>query len=1053
MTFFKKYFLPIICLIVFKAKSTSEIIFKENKGQWPSFVLFGAEFSQTQFYLNKNGFNYCLFNNKDLEKAHASHNSKNGNSNTIVRGHNYFVEIPGADFTRIKKHDVLPEYYNYFIGNNKSKWASNVKASKGLLFNNVFYNTDIVLYSEGNNLKYDFVLRPGSNPGKIVMDYKFTDGVHIEKNTILIKTSVGDVIEQAPIAWQIINNKKVFISCKYILKEKNRVAFIFPQGYDKNYELIIDPAVIVCSYSGSSVWANSNCATYDNLGNIYNAGTSWMTGYPNTQGAFQLNWKKGADLVLSKYNSTGSQKIFSTYIGGSEDENINSLMVKNNEITLMGYTGSKDFPVSSNAYDTILSFNHQSFTPDIFISKMDISGSVLLYSTFIGGASSENFSFANENTTTMGDFDVDSDGNVYVISITKSLNFPVTPGAISNTLKGGQDVCVFKLKYDLSILLWSTLLGGSFTETAQAIKCDGSGGVYCFGTTNSKDFPVTAGAYSTSRSGQDDFYVSHINNSGTGLIASTYLGTTNADQAKMMTIDQNNNIYVCGYILSSGILVPSSGSYFNNDGVNCIYKMNKDLNTVIYKTKIGFNQKRLQFSAFKVDSCQNIYISGFGTNSFPVTPNKIASYGGGLSDCYVAVLKNNCSSLAFASFIGINGYGHQDGSKSHFSDKGVLYQSICIDKTIPVTSNAYNPNRPHADSKYYNDAFFKMDLHTFALATTSFGSELLGCNPFSINFNASVNTGEVLWNFGDGSPLSTSLFNEHIYGKDSIYQVVLIVKDTNTCNQIDSIRTKVTVVSIPTLSIFPDAKSFCLPAAIEFSVSSPVDVANYTWMINGIKINSSESNKYTQLLNKEGSYTLTCTGNNYGCMDSVKTIFNTYPKPVADFVYSPNEPKEYDTQIYFTDASVGKNITEWKWYFNGSTKHTSSLRNPVFDYLNIGKNNCVLVVSNSYGCSDTVSKIITIADEFVVYVPNAFTPNGDGLNDTFSVKGTGIKSFDIEIYDRLGHKVFQSKDINNCWDGKNKSSLTEDSEYTWKLIVSDFNNKYYTRAGNVMVVK
>lgn len=840
----KLYFLLIFLSVFIAQAGTPSIIFKENKGQWPNKVLFGTEFLNTKFYVNRTGFNYCVYSAEDLLKSKGNHRSSNDllrpfgtpppKEEEIIHGHNFIVNFLGADFSSAKKNEVQKEYFNYFLGNDKSKWASEVKAYKNVSFNEIYKGVGLNLYSDGLNLKYDLIVKPNTNIDIIKLNYEDVDGIMIKNNEVVVKTSVGEIIEKSPVAYQIINGKRVEVKCNYVLLDENTIGFSLPNSYNKNYELIIDPVVVVCSYSGSTIDCDNYACTGDAKGNIYDAGIS-SPGYPTTTGAFQMVCKDAyRDIVISKYDSLGTARSFSTYLGGDSLEFPLEILVKNNEITIMGITLSKDYPITIGAFDTLQRGNY-----DLVFSKLNMNGTSLLASTYMGGNGNEGFNtFATGWDNMTGEFVCDTAGNVYAITGTNSANFPTTVGALSSIKKGTIDAAVFKLDKTFKKLLFSTFLGGALSESGRSIRLDGTGGVYCFGSTNSPNFPTKPGCISSTRNGVIDFYVSHINSTGSALIASTFLGTATDDYAVLMDIDQNNDIYLCGNFSNPSLLIPTPGAYGNVNGYNCIYKVNSSLSNVIYKTKFGnlvaMTPQYLNFTAFNVDSCQNIYVSGFGANSFPTTPNEFQTYGGGNTDMWIALFNPNCSSLAFASFFGgpmntVSVSEHVDaGSLSRFDDRGYLYQAICTAGGLPTTPGALAPNFVNTTTMttIFNDAFLKVDFRTFVNAGSAYGPNLTACPPFTANLFSNTNTGTAIWDFGDGSPFDTIANTTHQYNNYGIYNIVLMVTDTNTCNRTDSVKTKLSVIPPTAFDLGPD-KSICLNSTL--LIKSNVSAVTYTW--------------------------------------------------------------------------------------------------------------------------------------------------------------------------------------------------------------------------------
>jgi hypothetical protein len=873
-------FIFILLSFLSKAGNPPAIIFKENKGQWPEKVLFGTEIYNTKFYVNKNSFNYCVYKPEEYIKMFGRLRSEE--KPPAVHGHNYEVTFVGADLTKSTKTQEQAEYYNYFLGKDRSKWASNVKAFGNVLFTEIYKGVDLKLYSNSVNLKYDFIARPNADVNSIKLNFNYTDGIEIINDELIIKTSVGNTTEKSPFAYQIIDGIKKQVKCKYTLLDKNTIGFVFPEGYNKNYELVIDPVVVVCSYSGATNYAFGDCCTYDANGNIY-VGAEADVGYPTTPGAFQLNNQTIStagwgyiDIVVSVYNNNGTAKIFSTYLGGDYFEYASDITVMNNEITILGMTGSDNYPCIATAFDTTFNSVVGTGDYDIVISKLNMTGTALLASTYVGGTKSEIINNFNVSSIwwgwVSGEIECDNSGNVYVIGATNSTDFPVTVGVISNTLKGTTDAYVFKIDNTLSNLLWSTYLGGSLNESGTSIKLDGSGGVYCYGSSSSSNFPTTAGAYNTIKNGTStsaDLYISHINSNGTALLASTFLGTDKEDYAGLMNFDKNNNVYLTANLNSTSSFTPSPGTYSNPNGYNCIYKLNSSLSGLGFKTKFGFPpppvspgpSPNLSWSAIKIDSCENIYIGGYATNILPTTTNALQPYGGGPTDMYIAQFKQNCSSLAFASFFGgaatyavsSNPPGETTGL-TDFDNRGYYYAAIGINGGLPTTPGAYATVWIDSSANFgCNDAFVKIDLQTRINATSSYGGNIIGCPPFTTHFVSTTNTGTSYWNLGDGTTTNLDTIT-HTYPNLGTYNVLLVVTDTNTCNRTDSIKSILNVINPTTFDLGDDVPTcFNTPVLLKSNVTA----VTYSW-------NTGQTTP--DIYAEPGTYTLTI--NNGGCNTS-----------------------------------------------------------------------------------------------------------------------------------------------------------------------------------------
>jgi gliding motility-associated-like protein len=266
----------------------------------------------------------------------------------------------------------------------------------------------------------------------------------------------------------------------------------------------------------------------------------------------------------------------------------------------------------------------------------------------------------------------------------------------------------------------------------------------------------------------------------------------------------------------------------------------------------------------------------------------------------------------------------------------------------------------------------------------------------------------------------------------------------------------IAVNPLPNVSASTSSQKGCVPLCIDLKSSTTSNVVNYNWSINNAGVGT--ASLMNTCFSVSGSYTigLTVTDNN-GCMNSANPInIITSPQPVADFNYDPIKPLEAVDLVSFTDATYQGNIVSWNWYFMNSAQYTSTQQNPTFTYPDAGSYVIALVVKNDKGCSDTILKSIEVGEDFGIFVPNSFTPNGDGLNDIFYGKGYGIKKMEMQIFDRWGEKVFTSTDLNEAWDGTvlNKGiKQAPEGTYTWRIKLTNVFGKSKELTGHVTLIK
>jgi gliding motility-associated-like protein len=195
-----------------------------------------------------------------------------------------------------------------------------------------------------------------------------------------------------------------------------------------------------------------------------------------------------------------------------------------------------------------------------------------------------------------------------------------------------------------------------------------------------------------------------------------------------------------------------------------------------------------------------------------------------------------------------------------------------------------------------------------------------------------------------------------------------------------------------------------------------------------------------------------------GCTGTVVPVtVDIYPQPVADFNHAPIKPiVNQDPFVTFTDASYGATIVSWNWYFMNTAQYTSVEQNPTYSYTEPGTYPVVLVVKSDKGCTDTLVRPLVVGEDFGIYVPNAFTPNEDGINDVFQPKGFGVVEYELNIYDRWGEKVFSTKIFEEGWNGSflgRGSGICEEGVYTWLINCTSVFGKSHELKGHVTLMK
>ncbi len=842
--------------------SDSDFLFIENKGQNPINVEAKVNLPGGSLFIEKGVFTYHFF---DQQKLADFHNLRKIERN--MKTHAFKVKFKNAnkDMQIILKEKAR-FFENYFIGNDRNKWAEKVCHYKTLYQKNLYEGVDLKMYVMEKDLKYDLIVQPNTNPKKIKLSYKGVDNIFLKNGNCYVQTSVNTIIEKKPFAYQIIKGKKKEIACNYKLKGKI-LSFEFPSGYDNKKNLIIDPTLIFSTYSGSIANNFGYTATYDNYGFLYAGSTAFGLGYPTTFGAYQINFaggtvNGGTDLAITKYDTSGMIAIYSTYLGGSKDELPHSMIINSaNELFLFGTSGSDDYPTTTNAYQT--TFNGgPSFLPsgigisypdgcDLIVSCLSSNGGNLLASTFIGGSENDGINIANKlkfnyADEVRGEIDIDKNNNIYIATCSRSADFPIVGNVFQSTLDSLQEGVIIKMDNQLENIIWSSFIGGRGVDAIYSLALDDGDNIYVTGGTTSDNFPTSSNALHSNYldSLHADAFVSYISKDGAQIISSTYFGSSEYDQAYFVELDRAENVYLFGQTKATDNTFIHQANYNVSGGGEFISKLSKNLDILLQSTVVGANTGNPNISptAFLVDVCNKIYIAGWGSSigvgnagttfNLPTTTNAFQNTTDG-NDFYLMVLDGNMNNLIYATYFGGNqATEHVDGGTSRFDKKGIVYQCVCAGcgghSDFPTTSGALSATNNAASGSQCNSAVFKFDFD-FPMTIADFSAPWVSCDT-TISFQ-NLSTGRsnttYQWFFGEGNN-STQENPTHSYSQNGIYDVMLIASDPTSCNISDTIIKKIYILSNSSRTI--DTVDICKNEQIQIGLLPVNDPSvSYFW--------------------------------------------------------------------------------------------------------------------------------------------------------------------------------------------------------------------------------
>lgn len=995
--------------------TAQDLYFVPNQGQWQESFVYKVNHPNATIYIESFGMTVVVGDEENAAKIHQ-YKEQIIEEPSQLNYHAYQIKWIGSQISENwETKSPLPFHHNYFLGNDVSRWQSEVKLYQEVIQKSLYKGVDLVYKFEEGNLKYDLIVQPGEKTDNIRFGIHGVDDINIKRGHLMIETSVGEIVEKAPYAYQMIRGQLKKVAAKFELNEDKSISYSFPKGYNKSYPLIIDPEIIFASMTGSTAdnWGFS--ATYDEQGHLYAGGIANDNGYPTSLGAYQLTYGGGdptstmpCDITISKFSPNGTSLVYSTYLGGDGDEMPHSLIVDNQgHLIVAGKSNSTDYPVTSNAFQSQKTSGY-----DIVLTKFNAAGSQLLASSYLGGNSDDgvnvSISYYGDQSTLKYNYGdgfrsevlVDQQNNIYLAGSTKSSNFPITANAAKSTLGGSQDGVFVKMNPQLSQMIYSTYIGGSNTDAAYVIALNQAQNlVYVAGGTTSSDFHSTTmtGLNTQYLGGISDGFVLKFQNQGSyNLVEGTFIGTSAYDQVYGIEVDLNDQVYVMGQ--TTGAFPVSTGVYNNPNSTQFVMKMPPNLNQVTYSTVFGSGaavKPNISPVAFLVDTCENVYISGWAspsispgttTANMPITANAFQSTTDN-ADFYFIVFSKNAENLLLGSYFGANGkMEHVDGGTSRFDRKGVVYQSMCAScgsgNNFPATPGAYASVKGHSNC---NLGVVKIAFNLGSVEAEAVASPFAtGCAPLEVQFeNLSSNATEYFWDFDDGNS-STAFEPIHTFTQPGTYQVQLIAHNPNACKEYDTTTIQIIVDDNAFEGDFEtELFDLCtnpyvvidLDAVIPTGINSSEVVFSWDFGDGSFHTGMNPPNHYYP---NPGNYTITLTMEHDDVCNSpfiISKDIEMYPFNVEAAFSFPN-PVCKGTLVNFENLSQNGNDYTWKSppLFENNDFNTS------YTFNEVGTYSITLVAENEESCNliDQVTYEIEVIDH--AHAAFDWTPNPPELN-------------------------------------------------------------------------
>jgi len=611
-------------------------------------------------------------------------------SNKISKGNSILLSeiFIGTRIKEIKGEKKSSTEVNLFLGNNPELWQTDIPAFEFVDFGEIYEGIGFKLKAYSNTIEKLFIVYPDADPDQIRIKIKGANLLKVNRDgELVVNTGKGDILFTRPVAYQINNGEKTGIKIAYAVNDDK---YGFSVGnYNKEDTLIIDP-LLASTFLGGNGLDEVHSIGADSEGNIFIAGYTTSFDFPTSFKAYDesYNGTYGADVFISKLDSSLTKLLASTYIGGSGMDFCLDLEVYQDNIFIIGYTNSFNFPVRKYyAYDTIppnAGWNKG------FIAKMSNKLNLLLKSTFLGGTD-----FDRINSLA-----IDSYGNIFVCGKTFSVDFPVTNNSFCDSFhvipyEYHSDGFISKLDNNLTTLIASTFIGGKRDDIPFAVSLNHDHELYVAGFTSSLNFPITENAFDDTFNGnpQDplrDGFICKFDSNLSDLKASTFLGGYWADRIFTIELDHSGNIIVGGETSSENFpTTPGSFDQSNGGQYDAFLSIfDQNLTTLKSSTYVGGNgMESIIDIAF--NNAKDFYVVGStGSTNFPTTEGAFDEGDGTYGGAYISKFDTSLTNIQISTLLG--GKKGGNGIRGIVIIKNSIYVAgVTFASDFPTTPNAF----------------------------------------------------------------------------------------------------------------------------------------------------------------------------------------------------------------------------------------------------------------------------------------------------------------------------------------------------------------------------
>jgi hypothetical protein len=978
------------------------------------------------------------------------------------------MQFAGANpQAQIRGDTALPGKINYLTGNNPAQWRTGVAMFARVRVEELYPGISLVYYGNRQQLEYDFTIAPGADPGAIAIRFDGADKISINaQGELVVRLAGGEIRQPRPVIYQTIDGARKEIAGGYRLVDAHTIAFAIGK-YDSGRPLVIDPVLNYSTYFGGDRRDIAWAVALDASGSVYFAGETLSkqiaTNIPfASSNAFQTNFAGGiytGDAFVCKFDPATGYPVYVTYLGGAGNEAATCLAVDNNgNAFVSGYTDSTNFPVSTNAIQRKISGvfrpSYGSYATDVFVTELDAAGTNIIYSTYLGG---------NAVDAAYG-IAVDMADNAYIIGHTYSTNFPTTNAfqsklACTNSVYFNANAFLAKIGPGGSSLDYSTYFGGNNFDRGQGIAVDTNGSVYITGCTASTNFPTTNAVVlqlvrtnsvgtnqvsvtnhwngyqlnnSTNKTASYDAFVAKFDPTGTNLLYSTLLGSTNNDKALSIAVDITGAAYVTGWTVSSnfpntlGTSVPGLYSYLatnTSSGGSATNVFLTKITNSIGTTNVGiawstlFGGRGMDIgNSVAVDPAGEVFVTGSASSTnFPIfnVPGYLRPTNSGKSDAFVIAFSADPTNLLYSTYLGGRdddfGYGIAVATNGDAWVVGLTFST-----NFPVLSGLYT-KRNGSNDTFLTKIMMRLDKPEIVEQTGT--NWVVSANSSEVVMGVTATGPPILtyhWQLdgtnvvADGtnivSATNSQLQLHYAYMTNSGNYTVII---TNYGGAVTSSVYSVLVTNILELTDQPTNQTVVVGTNVTFSInghaSSPFF---FQWQKDGTNLVAggrihSVTNYYLTITNAQrsdtGDYQVIVT-NFGGSVTSEVAHLEVTNFPPAILVQPTNQTVAVGSNAQFVVTAVGGTPLSYRWQKNGTnlnnggnisgaTSNVLTLKSLQTSY---SSTNFMVIVSNYAGSVTSSMAALLVTDRPVITMPptNQAVPVATTVRFTVTAVGT-----------------------------------------------------------------